>query len=200
MAEWFADNLYEHIEQVFTQELYESLDEKYRDKVAKERNEFIRDIKIKMNNMTEEFEKKWLEKDERDKIERILRLALLDYFKKEARTTYLNDVMNVSSISLITFIKKNYPMSDIDTNFLDKSDGAKLVYALKFNIVQNKTKIPISAIEKYIQYNQNVHFHIRPFKINGYLQIRDSLIRIKNAGIILDDEKEINEICNLLTR
>lgn len=176
----------------------------------KQLNEQIREMKkkledteLKIVSAQETYEKECIKRDEYENIERVMRLALLEYFNTLAiNSSYTQDLLKVEPLILVQLVKEKYPNSDINYKFFDdgKRESAKLVYALKFNKIQNYENIPMSAIDKYIQYNQNTHIRIRPFHSNGYVRIQESLKKIKDAGIILDDESTINEICNVILK
>jgi len=107
--------------------------------------------------MTIEYENKCVERDEHDKIIRILRTGLLDYFNKMSKNTlYNNTLSQIDNAKLVTLIKNNYPNVDITQKFFDNNqhEGAKLVYALKFSEIKNINNIKQITIDKYIEYNQ----------------------------------------------
>jgi predicted transcriptional regulator len=74
------------------------------------------------------------------------------------------------------------------------------VYSLKFGKITNYTNIPDIAINKYITSNQDAHIRIQPFELNGLIKIREALDKIKKMGIVLEDEGDINTLCDLLNK
>lgn len=200
----FEDNLYECIGEIFTQEKYDNLSQMYENKISEEREEMRNTIRQHCHafeqKLLTDFDNKIIAKDEREKIDRIMRLALLEYFSRIALNIYNIDLQNILSHELVQKIKNMNSHSDINDKFFDdaKHVGSKLVYALKFNMIVNKTNIPNSVIHKYIMLNQNVHFNVRPFKTNGSVQIRKSIEKIKSIGCSIDDENEITEICKFI--
>lgn len=141
--------------------------------------------------------------EEKSKIDMILKLSLLNYFDEVALKYYLVDLEYISIKKFVQLIKKKYPNSNIqniDFSNYTKNLGIKLAYALKLNEIINKTNIPIIVIDKYITIIQNKLSNVELYKINKYEQIQESIEKLKKAGIKLDNEKEINEICIVLQR
>lgn len=200
----FGDTLYECIGEMFTQGEYDNLIQLYEDKLNNDREEMRTIIHDKCREFEQQlltdFNNKMIAKDEHYKIDRVMRIALLDYFNRVALNIYDNDLRNILSHELVRKIKQFNIESDINDRFFedDKHVSAKLVYALKLNMIPNKTNIPVNVINKYIALNQNVHFTFKPFKTNGAVQIRKSIEKIKSIGCPIDDENEITEICKFI--
>lgn len=195
----FEDTLYGCVGEIFTQETYDDMSRIYETKMNETRDEMrvalVQSCNTFAQKVLSEFNNKMIAIDERNKIDRIMRLALLDYFNKIAISTYSNELRDVPIGELVKKIKNINRTTDANIGFFnDEHIGAKLAYSLKLNMVANRTNIPISAIDKYIVLNKNTHFMIKPFKTNGYVQIRESIEKIKSIGCAIDDEDEISEI------
>jgi hypothetical protein len=206
---WIESNLCDNVNQILTYDKYEQLNMEYQNNLQIERN-MMKQLMHEIGTSNEEnkkiiqkYEKYIIEMEEKSKIDMILKLLLLNYFDEVALKYYLVDLEYISTKKFVQLIKKKYPNSNIqniDFSNYTKNLGIKLAYALKLNEITNKTNIPIIVIDKYITIIQSKLSNFELHKINKYEQIQESIEKLKKAGIKLDNEKEINEICFVLQR
>jgi hypothetical protein len=206
---WIECNLCDSVNQILTYDKYEQLNMEYQNNLQIERN-MMKQLMHEIGTSNEEnkkiiqkYEKYIIEMEEKSKIDMILKLLLLNYFDEVALKYYLVDLEYISTKKFVQLIKKKYPNSNIqniDFSNYTKNLGIKLAYALKLNEIINKTNIPIIVIDKYITIIQSKLSNFELHKINKYEQIQESIEKLKKAGIKLDNEKEINEICFVLQR
>jgi hypothetical protein len=199
----FEDTLYNFVGTTITNEDYGDLMIDYNIAIRSVRDDEFNRVSTlyeqTIKGIHELAEREHIERCERDEIERTLRPSLLCYFDKLSLIKGV-DLAKVNDDELLERVRQLYPKSDINKGeFFQSHKGAKLVYSYKVGLIKPEKQLE-PMIDKYIQYNQQAHPIVRPFKTTGKRIIENSIQVMKSHGVVYPEEAQTLQMCAVMEK